>query len=251
MYIIFDLDDTILYKGECSNYTLEVLEECRKQGHIIVFNTARSKNYSLRYLELIKPDYSILCGGSNIIDKNLNTIYGNVITKEEINLIRDDILEYTGGFSVEAVDGMYCNTPNYTTQPNTFFDFKEDFFKDAYKIVLQCKDFKKIEELAHKYNLEYTHYLGGVWHRLTKKGITKWHGVLKLLELTNGAVKDTICFGDDLGDIEMLVNANIGVALKNSQPKVLEVVKTVTEYNVEEDGVAKFLVKEVLKNGTN
>lgn len=246
-YIIFDLDDTVLYKGECSDRTLNTLEECRKLGHKIVFNTARSKNHSFKYLEMFRPDYAILCGGANILDKDFNTIYGAVIDVDTLNKIKNEIYPYCDGFSCEATDGMYTDTKNYKGQPNTYFDFNNDFFKDCYKIVLNCKDFAKIEEISLKYDLEHTHYLGGTWHRLTKRNITKWSGVEKLIELTNGDLKDTICFGDDIGDLEMILKAGIGVALKNSMPDVLSKAPIISEYSVEEDGVARFLEREILK----
>ena len=53
-------------------------------------------------------------------------------------------------------------------------------------------------------------------------------------------------FGDDFGDQEMIEKAKIGVAMKNSQPVVLEHAKYVTLSN-EEDGVAHFIEDNLLK----
>ena len=65
------------------------------------------------------------------------------------------------------------------------------------------------------------------------------------IKLLNLDIKDTICFGDDLGDLEMIQKAGVGVAMANSVPAVLEKVNNVT-LSVLEDGVAVYLEKHVL-----
>ena len=48
-------------------------------------------------------------------------------------------------------------------------DFNNEFDLDCFKLLPQCNFFDYIEDIAKKYDLEFTHYLGGNWHRLTKK----------------------------------------------------------------------------------
>ena len=55
-------------------------------------------------------------------------------------------------------------------------------------------------------------------------------------------MKDTISFGDDTGDLEMLLGSGIGVAMENSVKNVLEKVKIKT-VSCDEDGVAVYLNK--------
>ena len=70
-YIIFDLDDTLLNdKREISPYTLEILKKVQAMGHKLVYNTARSQEFSQKYFERLQPDYAIVNGGSLIIDKD-------------------------------------------------------------------------------------------------------------------------------------------------------------------------------------
>jgi hydroxymethylpyrimidine pyrophosphatase-like HAD family hydrolase len=61
----------------------------------------------------------------------------------------------------------------------------------------------------------------------------------------NNKVENTISFGDDLGDLEMIQKAGVGVAMANSVPAVLEKVNNVT-LSVLEDGVAVYLEKHIL-----
>ena len=67
---------------------------------------------------------------------------------------------------------------------------------------------------------------------------------MKVWEIINDALYNA--FGDDFGDQEMIEKAKIGVAMKNSQPVVLEHAKYVTLSN-EEDGVAHFIEDNLLK----
>lgn len=50
-------------------------------------------------------------------------------------------------------------------------------------------------------------------------------------------VKDSIAFGDEENDMHMLQVAGLGIAMKNSNPKVLEIADKVTASN-DEDGIA-------------
>lgn len=245
MYIIFDLDDTVLYHGTMSNRVYNTLKKCQEKGHFLVINTARSLPYSEKYIDMIKPDYSILNGGALIVDSSKKVLFSNPIKKEVVNKIVEELLPYSLNFSVESTNGMYSSDQNYKRQNSKHFDFNNAFHLDCYKLLPQCNFFDLIEETAKKYDLEFTHYLGGNWHRLTNKGITKWSGVLQLLKLKNAEIKDTICFGDDLGDLEMILNAGVGVAMANSVKEVLEKATNITE-SILDDGVAIYLEKYVL-----
>lgn len=245
MYIIFDLDDTVLHRGTMSNRMYNTLKRCQKAGHELVFNTARSLPYVNEIFDMVQPDYAILNGGALIIDKNKKVLFSKPIEKDQVNLIVKELLPYCLNFSVESTMGMFSSDKNYKRQNSRHFDFNNEFDLDCFKLLPQCNFFDLIEEVAQKYDLEFTHYLGGNWHRLTKKGITKWSGILELLKITKKEAKDTICFGDDLGDLEMIQKAGVGVAMANSVPEVLKKVNNVTA-SVLEDGVAIYLEKNIL-----
>ena len=54
-----------------------------------------------------------------------------------------------------------------------------------------------------------------------------------------------ICFGDGENDIEMIKQADIGIAMKNGCDKVKEIADHITD-SVDEDGIYTYLVKEKL-----
>ena len=62
------------------------------------------------------------------------------------------------------------------------------------------------------------------------------------MELINGNINDVICFGDDIGDLNMILEAGVGVLLSNAKEDLKERVKYITKYDNDHDGVARFLI---------
>ena len=70
---------------------------------------------------------------------------------------------------------------------------------------------------------------------------------IKALAETSGiSLEDTVAFGDDLNDIEMLRLCGMGVAVANAIPEVREAAGEITLSN-DEDGVAEWLAGHCLK----
>ncbi len=57
---------------------------------------------------------------------------------------------------------------------------------------------------------------------MMKDGLSKYEGIRTLLD--HYGLKSYIAFGDALNDLEMLQHANVGVAMGNAQPELLEVI---------------------------
>ena len=242
MYIIFDLDDTLLTsKKIVTDYTLSRLKYYQNLGHKIVINSARSIYRTRPIIEIIKPDFSILDGGNIILDKDNNLIYEYSFDKETINDLILDMCEFSSDVCVQALGQMYASNPDYHGQGAIYRDFKINKMNEGvYKIIFVPNDQKRAFGLSDKYNIEIFNYLNGKWFRANPKGITKYHGIEKLVEITNGSLEDVIAFGDDYSDLDMIMKSHHGVAMANSVPYVLERAKHVALSN-DEDGVVKYL----------
>ncbi len=57
---------------------------------------------------------------------------------------------------------------------------------------------------------------------MMKDGLSKYEGIRTLLD--HYGLKSYMAFGDALNDLEMLQHANVGVAMGNAQPELLEVI---------------------------
>lgn len=242
-YIIFDMDDTLLNdKREVTPYTLEVLKKVQAMGHKLVCNTARSKAFSQKYFDQIRPDYSILNGGALIIDKNEQVVFAAEVDVPTTQAVVAELLQVTEDLFVQSRDVFYSHKGKHTVQNATPFDFsKEEFPYPAQKIVTDVADDEKAQAIADKYQLAFTTYMGGTFRRYNHIGATKALGNRNLLKLAGGTLDDVIAFGDDYGDFEMLQEAGVGVMMKNGRPELLGRTSHISEYTNDEDGVAKFL----------
>ena len=70
--------------------------------------------------------------------------------------------------------------------------------------------------------------------------MTKFYGVKKLIEILKADINNTIAFGDDYSDLEMIKKCGHGVCMANSISEVLSQVENVALSN-DEDGVVKYL----------
>ena len=77
------------------------------------------------------------------------------------------------------------------------------------------------------------------------KGLNKAKGIEKVLEITGIRRENTIAIGDSGNDYDMINYAGIGVAMGNSEPKIIEAADFVTDTNYN-CGVAKAIEKFLL-----
>lgn len=242
-YIVFDLDDTLLNDQRVvTPYTLNTLKRLQAQGHKLVINTARSKAFSQDYFELIRPDYAILNGGALIIDQDEKVVFRAEIDIQTTQAVVDDLLKVTENFSVQTEEILYSNNGSYTGQNAQPFDFsKEKFSLPALKIVASVEEEPAAKAIAEKYGLEFTSYFGGAFRRYNHIGATKAQGNANLVRLLGGSLADVIAFGDDLGDLEMLQQAGVGVLMRNAKLHLHGKSRYLSQYTNNEDGVARFL----------
>ena len=246
-YIVFDLDDTLLNsERKVSDFSLSTLKKLQELGHFLIINTARSKMYAKEYIDLVNPDFSILNGGSLIIDKNQKAVYKNAISKEDTDKIVKQLMSISSTVSVQTEDILYSSS-EYKAQNAVVFDFGNDIFKEESFKILACSECDdEIVKIAKENSLECVSYFGGAWKRLNALNASKWNGVLNLLNIINGNIEDVITFGDDIGDLEMIEKAPVGVLMKNAREEIKKDTIRISKYTNNEDGVARFLIEYLL-----
>lgn len=245
-YLIFDLDDTLLDKHHLiSEFTANVLKDAQKHGYKIVFNTSRSKQHSQIYIDQVNPDYGIYNGGCQIVDKNGNDLYLNLLSKEKVCEVSKHLFKCCPKISVQTIDAFYASDKEYKAQNAQYFDFTNGLEKDAFKVLAFSFNKELMKDVAIKFDLEHQNYLHGPWNRFSAKGASKYLGIVKLMEILQDDIKNAACFGDDVGDYEMISKCGLGVAMANSQPELLNKVQNITLSN-NEDGCAVFIVNNLL-----
>lgn len=246
-YIIFDLDETLLdSERQVTEYTKSVLEKLRECGHKIVINTARSKILTDGLIQLIRPDFTILCAGAGILDAGGRYIYKCEIPKETVEAISRELSSRGRLFSIQADPYFHTNNPQFIRYDTVQFNpecFTYDF--DSPKLVANLGEGgdAEAEYFASKYGIDTVRYFDGPLYRFSHKDATKAKGNSALVRIHGDSERDIIAFGDDNGDVDMLLEAGLGVIMKNARDEIKAKIRHVTEYTNNENGVARFLVK--------
>lgn len=76
---------------------------------------------------------------------------------------------------------------------------------------------------------------------VNQKSITKAYAMRYIAAYYNISHKNTIAFGDGENDIEMLYEANVGVAMKNGGKVLKSYADDITDYTNDEGGVGEYL----------
>ena len=248
-YIIVDLDDTFLTKDKkVSDYSIDGLKKLREKGFIFVINTARSYLSAKPFIELLKPDYTILNGGTLIYDSNLNIIYQKVIDKNTVNYILNKIKGNVINFSIEGESGLYSSDTSYCdfNPLANYYSFQDEFFEGAYKVLVSDINMDKWISLFKELNLDFEKYLTGTWARISAS--TKYLGNKVLFKMLKDEKPHDYVFGDDSGDMEMILNAYHGAILINARDELKNKVNNVTSYDNNNDGVIKYMLN-IVKQG--
>lgn len=98
---------------------------------------------------------------------------------------------------------------------------------------------KKIKSGTEDVNIQY------YYTEITNENVNKWTAIEFLMEKLNIDKSEVIAIGDNINDKEMIENANLGVVMGNSNPKMKEIGNVIVADNNSE-GVYEAIQKYVL-----
>lgn len=249
--ILSDLDHTLLRSdGSISEHTLRVLERCREEGILFAVATARYWIGAERYINLLKPDFEITTDGTLIHSKG-ECIYSCEFTPEESNAIVRELLEKAPDSEITVADGktVYWNSKHIAESEKlykaTYCEYDKPLECRANKIVAELHEEKTAREIADKIGCKLQSYRGENWYTFIPKDSGKIEAIKALSGMSGIGLEDTVAFGDDKNDIDMLKICGSGIAVANAIGEVLEIADGVTASN-DEDGVALWIERNIL-----
>lgn len=249
--IILDLDGTVLHSDKSiSDYTLSILEQCKKKGIFITVATARSETAAKRYLSQIKPD-AVISNGGALVRVHEKTIYKCMVPFNTADALIDELINLPGyvELTVEAQSGYYVSytTPSYGDYTHSVYhNFQQHLHEDVYKITVHLESKTGLKETASHYpDCGMIAFSDDPWYRFANKYATKMRAIQELASYLGLMLEDIIAFGDDYNDEEMLRRCGIGVAMGNAIPEVQAAANVICESN-DNDGVAKWLERNLL-----
>ena len=78
---------------------------------------------------------------------------------------------------------------------------------------------------------------------ITEKNVDKWYALEFLINKLHIEKKEVMAIGDNVNDRKMIEQAGLGIAMKNSTPKITEVANYVTDFDNNNDGAARAIEK--------
>lgn len=259
--IIFtDIDGTLLNKDrELSPLTLKVFQELQKRLPIVLISSRMPQAMQHLQEELHIAHQPIICYNGALI-----LVDGKIISTTEIPWKTIKGLHNFNN-DVNCHLSLYNNTHWFVPQNDQWAKREENNTKvtpvlrpvddvleeweptkkgahkimamgDASKIdAIEKYLFENYKDQLHLYRSKDT-YL-----EIANKEVSKLTAIKLLLKSHFlYSLEDSIAFGDNYNDYEMLKAAGLGIAVGNARPEILEIAKQVTSHG-KEDGVAKSL----------
>lgn len=250
--ILTDLDHTLLKQdGSVSGKTLQILTACRTKGIRFAIATARYWIGAERYIDLLNPDYEITTDGT-LVHSHGQCIYSCAFSAAETSSVISSIAEAAPGAEITAACGktVYWNSYHISESEKlhkaVYCDYSSPLDVQANKIVAELPDESVAREIATRTNCKLQCYRGEKWYAFMPAASGKTAAIRALAEISGISPEDTVAFGDDLNDIEMLRFCGTGIAVANAIPELQEAADEITLSN-DEDGVAKWLADHCLK----
>ena len=250
--ILTDLDHTLLKQdGSVSEKTLQILTACRTKEIRFAIATARYWIGAERYIDLLNPDFEITTDGT-LVHSHGQCIYSCAFSVSETNAIISGIAEAVPGAEITAACGktVYWNSHHISESEKlhkaVYCDYSSPLDVQANKIVAELPDESVAREIAARTNCKLQCYRGEKWYAFMPAASGKTAAIRALAEISGISPEDTVAFGDDLNDIEMLRFCGTGIAVANAIQELQEAADEITLSN-DEDGVAKWLADHCLK----
>ncbi len=252
--VVLDLDGTLLRKDKTvSQYTVDTLLKFKEENNDILFATARPPRDAYKYVPQLLRDNPIICYNGACILNGKEISFKKEITREDaLEIIKNVKNLGYNQISIEVNDTLYSNFDTsdfFGNAPNQIVDLENMNFEKAYKVMVCSKtpiSKEVIDELPKSCKGIITD--NGTLCQIVDKEASKWNSVKSLTDKIGINTENIIAFGDDYNDFDIIRNAGVGVAMKNAEQDIKDIANSVTEFNNNDDGVAKYIEEKILNS---
>lgn len=243
----FDVDGTLLDNAtnSISENTIYSLKKLKELGYKVALCTGRTYGgiQEARVENLIDWDGYVLANGSEVLDKNKNTIFRSQIDSDTIHKLQNYIgekamlMEGPSNFLTREAHEPIIVALNHfgITEDYDVMPYSDQIVFNA--LVYDHLDDQLLEEISAKVQIV-RDQLGNYEFIPSDSG--KHIGIQKLNNLLN--LKHHVVFGDGENDFTMIRDADFSVAMGNGVDALKEIAHYVTN-DVNQDGVYNALVK--------
>lgn len=252
--VVLDLDGTLFRKDKTVSFrTMQALNQWKSLGKEIIIATGRPPRFVFGKVPAeLQCGYCVCYNGAEVYhDQQL--MYRNLIPGNTVHEILERFsLDYPNCIiSVEAENCLFTNSSLEKFDKyleHEVVDFKIRRFKQAAKILI---DITAVQDLSDIYNdlpenckMVVT---GNSLGEIFLKNVSKSAGVQLALDRIGLHLAETIAFGDDNNDRELIAECGIGVAMGNASDEIKQIADIITDTH-QEDGIAKILEPIIAQN---
>lgn len=252
--ICFDVDGTLLNHKDfkITPSSKEGIKHLKAAGHIIVIASGRDMDhiFSQKYVYEIEPDAIVHSNGQKVTVGN-QKIFENFLDRDLIK----ELIEFAKandiciGFNI-GEKGCYVNKQKIIEMEKEIFGSCNREFIDESELLnypLYSLNFNGTPEDAKRIEdnfpiLRLPVFANQKGADILYKNVSKADGIEMLLKYYNMKPEDVIAFGDSMNDIEMIVQAGIGVAMGNAIDELKKKADFITK-PIDEDGIIYALKK--------
>jgi Cof subfamily protein (haloacid dehalogenase superfamily) len=267
--IAIDLDGTLLDDSKkVTDFNIEVLNKLIEKGYEVVIATGRRYFSAKLFLRGINTHLVILANNGNIVrnSEDDKVIFSKFLDKKSyLDLLKEaNDLGLKGIVHVDlfndGIDMIMELDEKY--QSHKKFIFEEDnryLLLPKHEIEKQERVLAVVypgnadviyklsniinEKYPNRYNshvLERIYSAEAMYEAMNPLG-SKWKSLLEYANISGIKKEEIICIGDDNNDLEMLLNAGLGIAMKNANDLVKKSANLVTQKDNNESGVGVVL----------
>lgn len=249
--VFLDVDGTLISDSfKISDDNLKAIAEARARGHMVFINTGRSWGNIPEVLSNQFDLDGIISGSGAMITMNGETVWKTSMSEELTGRVMRFIFDNPRYWAIfEGLNDVYM-IPNDERQRRGYefsVDSPEDYKKICTGDEIQVIAMGKIvpDEFKELFKDELTVFQFDTYADCVIKGLNKAKGIEKVLELTGIKRENTIAIGDSNNDYDMLEFAGVGIAMANSQQRILDMADYITA-SAKESGVARAIEKFLL-----
>lgn len=253
--VFFDIDDTLYtHKLGVPKKTVEAIKRLRANGDLAFICTGRSKAMIFPFIMDIGFD-GVIAGAGTYAEYDGEVLMrydmDEAVAAEEVRKLRQC------GFKTvpEGQDYLYYENMNlwnetYKAVYGVFMDNIGDAMREipadergmcVSKISAVFTEECDYEKAVKCFENDYTvvnH--GNFLMEIIPKGYSKAEGIKKVIEKLGIPHENTYALGDSMNDYEMIKYVKCGIAMGNSDERIIEIADYVTD-TIENDGVYKAL----------
>ena len=263
-----DLDETLLVNHHVPKVNQEAIFKAREKGLKFVPCTGRAFNMIPEILKEIGPydqeeEYSLCFNGGLIVEnKNNKILHFKGLEFDIAKKIFENARNLDVCVLVFTLDCCYIfhadenEIERKIAQKAKFEvieDYNLDFLKDEKiaKILYEKRDMDFLKSLETKLPQSIKEtcsvaFSSGRYMEMNTKGVDKGYGMRWLVNYLGYDMDETIGFGDNYNDVEMIKTAKLGCAVACANDDIKELAQYVTEKDYDEGAVSEVVEKFIL-----